>query len=65
MLLNRDRADEKMGEHGLEALIATSPANVFYTSDVYPYGNSFALLPRDRDIEPALITSKSGPALRM
>ena len=60
MLLNRDRADEKMGEHGLEALIATSPANVFYTSDVYPYGNSFALLPRDRDVEPALITPISG-----
>jgi Xaa-Pro dipeptidase len=60
MLLNKDRADEKMDSHGLDALVATSPANVFYTSDTYPYGNSFALLPRDKGVEPALITSISG-----
>jgi Xaa-Pro aminopeptidase len=60
MLLNQDRADEKMDFHGLDALVATSPANVFYTSDTYPYGNSFALLPRDKGVEPTLITSISG-----
>jgi Xaa-Pro aminopeptidase len=67
LLLNRDRADQKMMENGLEALIATSHANVFYTSDMYPYGKSFALLPLDRDLEPALVTPISGtiPAVLM
>lgn len=60
MLLNRKRAEEMMAEVGLEALVATSPANVFYASDCYPYGTSFALLPLDRGAEPALVTSISG-----
>ncbi len=67
MLLNRDRAEQKMMENGIEALIATSHANVFYASDMYPYGKSFALLPIDRALEPALVTSISGttPAVLM
>jgi Xaa-Pro aminopeptidase len=60
MLVNRVRAEEKMDKNGLEALIATSPANVFYFSDCYPYGRCFALLPRDRNIEPALVAPISG-----
>jgi Xaa-Pro aminopeptidase len=60
LLLNRERTDQKMVENGLEALIATSRANVFYASDMYPYGNSFALLPLERSMEPALVTSISG-----
>jgi len=60
MLLNRERAEERMAEERLEALVATSPANVFYASDCYPYGASFALLPLDRGVEPAMVTSISG-----
>jgi Xaa-Pro dipeptidase len=60
MLLNRERAEERMAEADLEALVATSPANVFYASDCYPYGASFALLPLDEGAEPALVTSVSG-----
>jgi Xaa-Pro aminopeptidase len=60
MLLNRVRAEEKMDEHNLEALIATSPANVFYMSDCYPYGRSFVVLPRERDLEPAMVAPISG-----
>jgi Xaa-Pro dipeptidase len=60
MLLNRKRAEERMAEVGLKALVATSPANVFYASDCYSYGASFALLPLDRGAEPALVTSISG-----
>ncbi|MBL7080281.1 aminopeptidase P family N-terminal domain-containing protein, partial [Candidatus Bathyarchaeota archaeon] len=62
MLLNRERAEEKMAEHGIEALVAASPANVFYTSDTYPYGNCYALLPLDRGVDPCLVAPVSGPA---
>ena len=51
-----------MAEHGVEAVIAASPTNVFYTSDTYPYGNCYALLPIDRDIAPCLVAPVSGPA---
>ncbi|MHA2394235.1 MAG: M24 family metallopeptidase [Promethearchaeota archaeon] len=61
MLLNRERAEEKMAEHGIEALISTSPANVFYTSDTYPYGNCYALLPIDREVDACLVAPVSGP----
>jgi len=61
MLLNRKRAEEKMAEHSIIALVATSPANVFYVSDLCPYGRCFALLPEDRDVEPAIIAPISGP----
>jgi len=60
MLLNRERAEERMVEEGLIGLIAASPANVFYASDCYPYGNSLALLPLERGIDPAMVTSISG-----
>ena len=49
-----------MTERGINALIATSPANVFYTSDCWCYGRSFAILPLERNIKPVLITSVSG-----
>jgi Xaa-Pro aminopeptidase len=62
LLLNRERAEEKMAEYGIEALIATSPANVFYTSDTYPYGNCYALLPRHKEVDPCLVAPVSGPA---
>ena len=61
MLLNRARAEEKMEEYDLEALIATSSSNVFYASNLCPYGKCFAILPRDPKIEPAIIAPISGP----
>ena len=33
MLLNRERADKYMREHGLDAIVATSPVNVRYFTD--------------------------------
>lgn len=60
MLLNKERAREKMVRYGLEALIATSSANVFYTSDLCPYGRCFVLLPYDRNVEPAIVAPISG-----
>ncbi len=60
MLLNRERAEKKMEQYGLDALVATSPANVFYTSDLCS-SNCFALLPYERGVEPAIIASIGGP----
>ncbi len=60
MLLNRRRAEKKMEQHGLDALVATSPANVLYASDLCSR-NCFVLLPYERGVEPALIASISGP----
>ena len=61
MLLNRSRAERIMDENGLEALVATSPANVFYSSDLCPYGETYVLLPRERGAEPAIVASISAP----
>jgi Xaa-Pro aminopeptidase len=60
MLLNKDRTKEKMLEFNLKALIATSPANVFYSSDLCPYGKCFVLLPYEQNKEPAIIAPISG-----
>ena len=62
MLLNKKRFEGKMAENGLDALVATSPANVFYASDLCPYGNCYTLLPSNPSIEPAIIAPVSGPA---
>ncbi|MFQ6054097.1 MAG: M24 family metallopeptidase [Candidatus Bathyarchaeia archaeon] len=59
MLLNRRRAERVMEEKGLEGLIATSPANILYSSDLCPYGETYVLLPLDGDVEPAVVTSIS------
>ena len=50
-----------MAEYNLRALIASSSANVFYMSDLCPNDKAFALLPRERNIEPAVITPISAP----
>ena len=60
MLLDRKRAEKKMEQYGLDALIATSPANVFYISDLCS-NNCFALLPCEHSVEPAIIASIGGP----
>src|SRR5687768_8282643 len=66
MLLNKDRAYEVMDKHGLDALVAARPENVYYCSD-YGTQNSFifgrygicaAVLPRDEMIPPTLIVSE-------
>ena len=49
-----------MAENDLLALIASSPANVFYSTDCSSYGDSFALIPLERGIEPLLVTSIAG-----
>lgn len=61
MLLNRKRAENKMEQHGLNALISTSSINVFYTSDLCPYGKCFVLLPYEQNVEPAIVAPISGP----
>ena len=63
MLLNRERAVELMGRFGLEALIATTPENVTYTTgfvgwsqEVYPYRQQvYVLLPRSSSVEPGMV----------
>lgn len=62
MLVNRDRADRVMDEHSLDALVASSPMNVYYLSDwqteagwSFP-GVSAAVLPRDHDRRAAVVT---------
>jgi Xaa-Pro aminopeptidase len=58
--MNESRAEIKMREYDLDALIATSSANVFYTSDLCSK-RSFVLLPFEKDVEPAIITPISAP----
>jgi len=60
MLLNRDRAERLMAENELLALVASSPANVFYSTDCSPYGDSLAVIPLERGTEPLLVTSIAG-----
>jgi Xaa-Pro aminopeptidase len=63
VLLNRERAVELMGRFGLEALVATTPENVTYTTgfvgwsqEVYPYRQQvYVLLPRSASVEPAMV----------
>jgi len=58
--LNRDRAERLMDENDLLALVASSPANVFYSTDCSPYGDSLALIPCNRGTEPLMVTSIAG-----
>lgn len=60
MLMNGTRAEKKMIEYGLDALIATSSANVFYASDLCSK-RSFVLLPFEKDVDPVIITPISAP----
>ena len=50
-----------MTKYGLEALIASSSANVLYASDLCPYGKSLVFLPRERNVEGAIVSPISGP----
>jgi len=61
-LVNRDRAYEIMDKYGLDALVATTPKNVYYLSShdnaFYHTGIEhmlFAVLPRDEQAPPSLI----------
>jgi len=60
MPLNKERAKQVMERAGVDAILAASPANVFYVSDYYSAGTQlgcgtqgYALLPLDA--EPALM----------
>ncbi|MDG6901885.1 MAG: aminopeptidase P family protein [Nitrososphaerota archaeon] len=63
MFLNRRRALSVMEAHGIDALVATTPANVTYLSDFRALGHEilgsyvFVVLPRAKDVEPAIILS--------
>jgi Xaa-Pro aminopeptidase len=67
MLLNRERANQVMDAHGLDALVAAFPENIYYLSDYW--GPMFlmsrnytlyALLPRDESRPAALIMPGTG-----
>lgn len=64
MYFNYSRAKEMMENYKLDALIATSPENVNYCSDLdytslyrYKYGRlqTFVIIPKDENIEPVII----------
>jgi Xaa-Pro dipeptidase len=65
VLLNRERANALMDRDGIDALVATTPENVYYLSDYGnqhtfhfgPWGLSAAILPRDPAIPPTLIVA--------
>jgi Xaa-Pro aminopeptidase len=67
MLLNRDRAIQVMEKHGLDAIVAAFPENIYYLSDYW--GPMFlmsrnytlyAVLPRNPEAPAALIMPGSG-----
>lgn len=66
MLLNRERALATMERHGLDALVAATPHNVYYLSDYGPshsftlgeYGVSAAILPRDEGVPATLLAGE-------
>ena len=49
-----------MSVNNLDAIMATSPANVFYSSDLCPYGTCFSLLTADGGEDAALVAPISG-----
>jgi len=65
MLCNKERLHSLMDRFGLDAIVATTPENIFYLSGftswsqgAYKYGNSlsFVVCPRDPGKSPALLT---------
>ena len=65
MLINQDRLQRKMDEEGLDGIVATTLANVFYLTGVlsdglelFPYEHqSYAVITRDRPTEAYLVAS--------
>ena len=69
MLMNRDRALGVMAQHGIDALLGTTPVNLAYLSGYRPWLHwfyrlyttenfmfqSYALFPRDQGTAPALV----------
>lgn len=55
MFLNRDRAVRAMEEESLDAIVASTRVNIQYLTDI-PLIAGFAVLPRDKDLEPFLVT---------
>ena len=67
MLANKERMLQKMEQFDLDVIIASHPENVSYLSDfqshlpyMYRFLNveSYALFPRRKDIEPALVITR-------
>ena len=65
MFLNRERANRLMERDGIDALVATTPENVYYLSGYGnqhtfhfgPWGLTAAILPLDESIPPTLIAA--------
>lgn len=68
MLLNRDRAEALMDQAGVAAIVASTPINVFYlsgwaTDAAWGFGDmALAVLPRNRNLPPAVITPETDSA---
>jgi Xaa-Pro dipeptidase len=68
MLLNRDRADALMDREGLDAIVTSTMVNTYYvtgwaTEASWGFGDmALAVLPRDRALEPAVITPETDSA---
>jgi Xaa-Pro aminopeptidase len=66
MLLNKDRLEEQMDRHGLDAVIATSPENVTYSSGFWALPQwirrgpqAYVVWPANGVAEPEIVTSTS------
>lgn len=66
MLLNKDRLEEQMDRHGLDAVVATSPENVTYTSGFWALPQwirrgpqAYVMLPARGVAVPEIVTSTS------
>jgi Xaa-Pro aminopeptidase len=64
MLLNRDRLEDMLGRHGLDAAVATTPENVTYASGYWALSQwirrgpqTYVLLPAKARAEPVIIAS--------
>jgi Xaa-Pro aminopeptidase len=68
MLFNKQRFQKLMEKYGFDALVASTPQNVLYSSDFYSnthwmrYYDSqvYVVLPREKGIEPAIIVPVNG-----
>src|SRR6185437_8692646 len=64
MLMNSERLIARMKKDGLDAIVATMPENVTYSSGFWAMSQwirrgpqAYVLTPRDSSVEPAVITS--------
>lgn len=56
MFLNRDRAVDIMDKKDIDVLVASTPVNIHYLTNI-PNASGFAVLPRNKSLDPFFITS--------